>query len=96
MLCLQKKTIAKAPAKKSAAAKKPAAAKKTAASKKSAATKKPAAKGAKAMLYAPAEGSDLDVKARIKAAMAILKDEPISAIKAEAAAGLLEGVLKVL
>ena len=48
------------------------------------------------MLYAPAEGSDLDVKARIKAAMAILKDEPISAIKAEAAAGLLEGVLKVL
>ena len=94
MLCLQKKTIAKAPAKKSAA-KKPAA-KKTAASNKSAATKKPAAKGGKAMLYAPAEGSDLDVKARIKAAMAILKDEPISAIKAEAAAGLLEGVLKVL
>ena len=87
-----KKTIAKkAPAKKAPATKAPA--------KKAPAAKKPAAKSPKdekAMLFAPASGSDLDIQTRIKAVIAILQDAPVSAPKAEAAAMILEGVLKVM
>ena len=87
----------KAPAKK-APAKKPAA--KKAPAKKAAAAKKPAAKGAaskeKKMLYAPAKGSELDIKTRLKAVIAILKDAPVSAGKAGAAAEILEGVLGLM
>ena len=102
------KTIAKkAPAKKSPAKKAPAkkAPAKKAPAKKSPAKKAPAkkapakkapAKDGKAMLYAPAEGSNVDVTARIKAAIAVLQDAPLSKVKAEAATKLLEGVLKVL
>ena len=82
----------KAPAKKSPAKKAPA---KKAPAKKSPAKKAPAKDG-KAMLYAPAEGSNVDVTARIKAAIAVLQDAPLSKVKAEAATKLLEGVLKVL
>ena len=84
-----KKTAAKAPAKKAPAKKSPA--KKAAKSP----AKKTAA-GEKAMLYAPAEGSNVDVAARLKAAIAVLNDAPLSKVKAEAVTKLLEGALKVL
>ena len=57
------------------------------------ATKKAAGK---AMLFAPATGSDVDLKVRIKAVVAILEDVPVSDIKAKAAAALLQDVLKYL
>ena len=97
-----KKTIAKkAPAKKVPAKKAPA---KKAPATKAPATKAPAkkspaknaAKDEKAMLFAPAAGSDLDIQTRIKAVIAILQDAPVSAPKAAAAAMILEGVLKVM
>jgi hypothetical protein len=104
-----KKTIAKKPAAKKAPAKKPAAkkapakkapakkapAKKAPAAKKPAA-KKPAAKSEKKMLYAPAKGSELDIKARIKAVSAVLKDAPVSAAKASKAAEILDSVLSMM
>ena len=48
------------------------------------------------MLYAPAAGSDLDIKTRIKAVIAVLQDSPVSEDKAGAAAEILNGVLKLL
>ena len=75
------------PAKK-ASAKKPAAAKKTIA-------KKPAGKD-KALLFAPAKGSTLDVTTRIKAVIAVLEDAPVSEAKAQGAVTILQGVLKML
>ena len=79
------------------AAKKASPAKTKPAAKK-ASPAKPAAKKAagKAMLFAPATGSDVDLKVRIKAVVAILEDVPVSDIKATAAAALLQDVLKYL
>ena len=79
------------------AAKKASPAKTKPAAKK-ASPAKPAAKKAagKAMLFAPATGSDVDLKVRIKAVVAILEDVPVSDIKAKAAAALLQDVLKYL
>jgi len=48
------------------------------------------------MLYAPESGSDVDIAARVKAAIAILNDKPGSALKTQAAVAVLEGVLKVM
>ena len=95
------KTIAKPAANKPAAAKavvakKPAAVKKPAAARKPAAAKKPVASPGKKMLYAPESGSDVDIAARVKAAIAILNDKPGSALKTQAAVVVLESVLKVL
>ena len=91
-------TAKKPAAKKPAAAKNPAAAKKVAASpglKKKAAAPSSASPGKK-MLYAPESGSDVDIAARVKAAIAILNDKPGSALKTQAAVVVLEGVLKVM
>lgn len=97
-----KKPAAKkaATARKKAAAEKPAAKKTVAASpgQKKKATKpplKPPSSGKK-MLYAPESGSDVDIAARVKAAIAILNDKPGSALKTQAAVVVLEGVLKVM
>ena len=99
------KKVAKKPAKKAAPAKKTVA-KKAPAKKKPAAKKSPAKKAAKkapakkaastkekAMLYAPSKGSELDIKTRIKAVCAILDVAPVSAVKAQAASKVLQGVL---
>ena len=80
-----KKTIAKkAPAKKAPA------------KKASPAKKSSAKKSETAMLFAPELGSDLDLKVRIKAVIAVLQDSPVSDEKAGAAAEILEGVLTLL
>ena len=89
-------TAKKPAAKKAATAKKPAAAKKAAAKKPAAAKKAAASLGGKKMLYAPESGSDVDIAARVKAAIAILNDKPGSALKTQAAVVVLEGVLKVM
>ena len=90
-----KKTIAKkAPAKKAPAKKAPA---KKAPAKKAPAKKSPAKSAKeKAMLFAPASGSSLDIQVRVKAVIAVLSDTPVSATKAEGAKTILEGVLKML
>ena len=78
--------------KKTIAKKIPAKAAKKAAPAKKAASKKTET----AMLYAPAAGSDLDIKTLIKAVIAVLQDSPVSEDKAGAAAEILNGVLKLL
>ncbi len=70
-------------------AKKPA---KKAPAKKAASSKKKET----AMLFAPEPGSDLDIKARIKAVIAVLQDSPVSDDRAGAAAEILNGVLKMI
>ena len=69
-------------------------AKKTPPKSKVAAKKSPATE--KKMLYQPAEGSDIDIKVRLKAVIAVLEDAPVSEAKAEAAAEILKGVLKLM
>ena len=108
---IAKPAVKRPVAKKAATAKKPAAAKKAAAKKPAAkkaaasqsrtkkATKKPPSSSSspgKKMLYAPESGSDVDIAARVKAAIAILNDKPGSALKTQAAVAVLEGVLKVM
>lgn len=92
-------------AKRAAAAKKKAAPVKKAVAKKAVAKKSPAKKAApskptkqegKAMLYAPAAGSALDVMTRIKAVIAILDDAPVSQAKAKGACLILTKVLEML
>jgi hypothetical protein len=95
-----KKPAAKKPAAKKAAPKKaikkaaPKAkpAKKVKASAKKAAPKKAA--GNKAMLYAPASGSDVDLKVHIRAACAIL--EGMNGTQAATVHGLLQKALKMV
>ena len=92
------KSIAKKePAKKSPAKKAPA---KAAAKKASPAKSKKGrvAYGEPEMaeLFAPEPGSDLDIKTRIKAVIAVLQDSPVSEDKAQAAAMILDSVLNLL
>ena len=83
-----KKTIAKkTPPKKTAAKKSPA---------KASSGKKATSDTNKKMLYEPAAGSDMDIRVRIKAVIAVLEDAPVSAAKAEGAAEILKGVLKLM
>ena len=49
-----------------------------------------------AMMFAPEPGSDLDLKARLKAVIAVLEDAPVSAAKAAGAANLVQGVIDLL
>ena len=49
-----------------------------------------------AELFAPEPGSDLDIKTRIKAVIAVLQDSPVSEDKAQAAAMILDSVLNLL
>ena len=82
------KTKTSAPPKKTIAKKTPPKASKAAAKKSPATEKK--------TLYQPAEGSDIDIKVRLKAVIAVLEDAPVSEAKAEAAAEILKGVLKLV
>ena len=75
--------------------KKPAAAKKTIKKPATKSKKAPVAKD-KAMLFAPAAGSDLDLKVRVKAVCAVLEDAPVSEAKAKAALTILQGVLELM
>ena len=84
----------RAAAKKKAAPVKKAVAKKSPAKK--AAASKPTKQEGKAMLYAPAAGSALDVTTRIKAVIAILDDAPVSEAKAKGACVILAKVLEML
>ena len=57
---------------------------------------RPNSSSGKKMRYGPESGSDVDIAARVKAAIAILNDKPGSALKTQAAVAVLEGVLKVM
>ena len=61
-----------------------------------AAAKKQSPATEKKMLYQPAEGSDIDLRVRLKAVIAVLEDAPVSEAKASAAAEILKGVLKLV